>query len=577
VALPAAHAIRTASQGVGWMLGYLARTNRAPLARLAQRVATRMWLKTKRTVRPYVPDRLVTRLRKRDDHGPRTSRNNIDILVTDPTEVDTWLTSTPDTYRVGVEPTRLVSSDQTVIVRPETASSEIRDRLAAALRGEVLAAAIATASPPEGDGPAEPTIDPFAVAVKPDALDVPVPMDVSTLQHLIRQAGLHQAVIPVSGLEPQPSRRPISDPGAAVILGTVPMRDVGGGSRGAQMAHELVARGYHVTYLNLFDSDEQQDLGLRYVHAGLDEIPAADFDLARLLSRLQTETRIAIVELPHPQYLDLIESLSEAGFAVAYDLMDDWSDDALGGWGYSRTVEERIAGRCDALIASAPSLVQRLERLSGRPVALVPNAVNTRLFDPGEEHARPDDLPDDGPVVEYHGSLYGDWFDWEALERTALAHPQARFVVIGDDRRHPPMPDNIYFLGLKPQHALPAYLAHSDVAMIPFEVSDTTHAVSPLKVFEYLAMGVPVASVPLEPLHGLDGVYTDPDLSAAVTTALAADPPDPKPVASAHGWGERMARLFDSLGLVLAQDPEATPIHITQRPTIHWSPEQRRL
>ncbi len=578
VVLPVAHALRTGSQGVGWAFGYLSRPDRPPLSRLVRRLGVLLTQKAKRAIRPLVPDSVVAKLRPERSANRGTSRNNIDILVADRTEVDTWLATTPDTHRIGVEPTRLVSSDRAVIVRPETASLETRDRLAAAVRGEVQASVIATVSPREGGRPGEPTIDPFAVAVLPDAVDFPIPTDVSTLQHLVRQAGLHQAVIPVSGLEPQPSRRPITDPGTAVILGTVPMRDVGGGSRGAQMAHELVARGYHVTYLNLFDSDEQRDLGLRYVHAGLDEIAAADFDLDRFLGRIQTRTRLAILELPHPRYLDMIESLSGAGFAVAYDLMDDWSDDALGGWGYSRTVEEQIARRCDALVASAPSLVERLERLSNRPVTLVPNAVNTRLFHPGDELARPADIPDgDGPVFEYHGSLYGDWFDWAALERTALAFPHARLVIIGDDRRHPPMPANVHFLGLKPQHLLPAYLAHSDLAMIPFEVSETTHAVSPLKVFEYLAMGVPVASVPLEPLEGLEGVYTDADLVNAVTVALAAGAPDVAAVAAAHGWGERMQRLFGALGLELLQDPNATPIHITQRPTIHWTTDQRRL
>ena len=90
-------------------------------------------------------------------------------------------------------------------------------------------------------------------------------------------------------------------------------------------------------------------------------------------------------------------------------------------------------------------------------------------------------------------------------------------------------------------------------------------------------MGVPVASVPLEPLEGLEGVHTDPDLAQAVAAALAAEAPDGAAVAAAHGWGERMRRLFDALGLQLQQDPNATPIHVTQHPVIHWSADQRRL
>jgi glycosyltransferase involved in cell wall biosynthesis len=577
ISLPAVHALRVTSQSIGWLGAFLAREDRPSIPQLARILASRLTVKAKRTIRPFVPRSIMARLRSRSaTSSTRTSRNNIDILVPGAGDVARWLESTPDTYRIGVEPTPLATTDFDMVTRPENVSPEVRYRLAAAIQRGVDAAALAPTRPPEGS--LEPTIDPIAVAIKPGALDAAIPSDTSTLQHLIRQAGLHQAVIPISGLEPEPSRRPIGDPGAVVIFGTVPMYDIGGGSRGAQMAHELVARGHHVTYLNLFGSDEQIDLGLRYIHPNLDEIAADRFDIDRYLSRLATNHRAGILELPHPGYRETISRLQAAGFSVAYDLMDDWSDPALGAWGYARGFEVELARGCDALVASAPSLVRRLEELSGRDVTLVPNAVNTRLFQPGAEFDPPDDLPaGDGPVLEYHGSLYGDWFDWDALERTALNHPDARLVIIGDSRSHPPMPENVHFLGLKPQHQLPAYLAHSDVAIIPFEMSETTHAVSPLKVFEYLAMGVPVASVPLDPLKDLDGVHTHEDLSVAVDAALAADHLDGAAIAAAHGWGERMSRIFDALGLTLGDEPTATPIHVTQRPVTHWTPGERRL
>ena len=108
-------------------------------------------------------------------------------------------------------------------------------------------------------------------------------------------------------------------------------------------------------------------------------------------------------------------------------------------------------------------------------------------------------------------------------------------------------------------------------------MSRTTHAVSPLKVFEYLAMGVPVASVPLEPLVHLAGVYTDETLGRAIQLALMAERPDAEAVALLHGWGARLETMLGSAGMELITDPHATPIRIEQRPVIHWSPSQRRI
>jgi HAD superfamily hydrolase (TIGR01450 family) len=47
------------------------------------------------------------------------------------------------------------------------------------------------------------------------------------------------------------------------------------------------------------------------------------------------------------------------------------------------------------------------------------------------------------------------------------------------------------FLGLKPQVALPPYLAHADLAIMPWTEDPVTRATSPLKVYEFVAMGLP--------------------------------------------------------------------------------------
>ncbi|NNC93833.1 MAG: glycosyltransferase [Acidimicrobiia bacterium] len=168
-------------------------------------------------------------------------------------------------------------------------------------------------------------------------------------------------------------------------------------------------------------------------------------------------------------------------------------------------------------------------------------------------------------MLSYHGSLYGDWFDWEALRSVAEAFPDARVQVIGDEHGHPPVPGNVHFLGLKPQFQLPWYLGQAAVSLVPFKLNETTHAVSPLKAYESLAMGVPVAAPPLEPLVGVEGTYLDEDLPTAVAAALAAPPLDADRARAAHGWAERVGRLFDALALPLP-GPDGSDIVVRERP-----------
>jgi glycosyltransferase involved in cell wall biosynthesis len=229
------------------------------------------------------------------------------------------------------------------------------------------------------------------------------------------------------------------------------------------------------------------------------------------------------------------------------------------------------------LTGSAPSLVRSLRELSGREVIEVPNGVNSRIFDVDPDSPVPRDLPEgSGPVLEYHGSLYGTWFDWDALIQVARAFPEARVILIGDrPRRVPDLPGNVRLLGLKAQGSLPAYLARTDVGLIPFVVSKTTHAVSPLKAFEYLAMGVPVAGPPLEPLDGLDGVHTNTNLVEAVRRALASPRPNRQESLARHGWGARLGRLLAELDVELP--PPSRPIRVEMRPVRHYSKDDRIL
>jgi len=418
-------------------------------------------------------------------------------------------------------------------------------------------------------------MEPLALATTDSALadiygddDDPVPVLVDRFV----QAGHRLTLLP-EGRRPEISVRldPIHEP-VAVLLAAVPLHDVGGGSRGAQLAVELLRRGFHVTYVTRFASSESDDSGLRHIHPRLEQVPYPAFDAAAHAARAHSDVRIAICEIPDPGYLTAVGDL--VGFEVVYDLVDDWSDPALGLDWYRRTAEGGLVELADAVTASAQPLVERLARF-GAQATLVPNGVNEALFS-GELGERPSDLPQGSPVLGYHGSLYGNWFDWEALAAVAEAWSDGAVVLIGDHDAAPALPPNVHFLGPRPQFQLPPYVGRFDVGLVPFTVTKTTHAVSPLKVFEYLAMGVPVAAPPLRSLHGLDGVHTSGVLVEATAAALEASPPDAAAARHSHGWGPRLEGLLGALGHPLP--PVVGPdTRFELRRTVRYPSGERRL
>lgn len=537
----------------------------------------------KRLIRPLVPDAIVARLRRSSGVDP--ARNNVDIVVSDEGERRRWLLATPATYRV-VDPARYRDGPEEpvrVLSRRELSAIE-HHRLQLPLADPVPAASVLAATVPPKVArktTTEPDIDPLAIAVREAAwreVDGAPGGDLAGFIARLRAAGHRLAVVP-TGEAPRSTARldPIEGRGSVVILAPVPLHDVGGGFRGAQMAFELCRRGFHVAYVARYRSSHSVDLGLRFVHPRLEEYWFEQFDAARFAARVTDVIRLVLVQIPSKEVWVATEQLLSGGFHLIYDLIDDWSDPALGlGW-WDAEGEQRFVDAAETLVGSAPALVERLDRLSGgRPATLIPNGVDPGLFT-RQSNDPPDDLPDgEGPLFSYHGSLYGDWFDWAALRGVAAAYPEGRVMIIGDEHGHPNLPANVHFLGLKPQGDLPRYLGRADVSLIPFAVNPTTHAVSPLKAYESLAMGVPVAAPPLEPLVGVTGVHTDADLASAVAAALAAGPVDGAAAGRIHGWPARCELLLAAAGLDAAE-PGGGRVRVFQRPAIRYPEDARAL
>lgn len=342
--------------------------------------------------------------------------------------------------------------------------------------------------------------------------------------------------------------------GVFLILAGVPLNDTGGGSRGAQLARELIFRNYVVFYIHKFDSYESVDLGVHYSHPNLITYKLDKFSWNKFESNfyeiLKIKTIGCIIEFPLADFLQLINELKQQDTIIFYDLLDAW-DTQLGSTWYKKDVEKIIIDKSDFLIATAPILKTYLRNLTSKQVTLLPNAVNHRLFNFNKEYLLPLDLPKRDFTLSYIGALWGDWFDWNLLIKIAKKFPESSVVIIGDYRGQcsETLP-NLHFLGLKPQGVIPPYLKYTDVAIIPWKVNKITIATSPLKLYEYLAMHVPTVVPNLPLLQNIPYVYTSHDdidfvenIKLALSTGRSQD--GFENFVSVNSWEHRVKEILD--------------------------------
>ncbi|WP_233581395.1 glycosyltransferase family 1 protein [Acidipila sp. EB88] len=163
--------------------------------------------------------------------------------------------------------------------------------------------------------------------------------------------------------------------------------------------------------------------------------------------------------------------------------------------------EERLFKAADVVFTGGRSLFDE-KRNRHRNVHLFPSSVDVPHF-----AAARSDLADavdqqeiPHPRIGFFGVL-DERLDCELLQSIAACNSAWHFVLIGPvvKIRHDSLPQasNIHYLGQKSYKELPTYLAHWDVAMLPFAQNASTRFISPTKTPEYLAAGKPVISTPI--------------------------------------------------------------------------------
>ncbi|WBV44042.1 glycosyltransferase [Pseudoroseomonas cervicalis] len=256
-----------------------------------------------------------------------------------------------------------------------------------------------------------------------------------------------------------------------------------------------------------------------------------------------------------PLYADIADRL---GFDLrVVDLVDDQrvmtSDAAraaVAEESYRRTLQQ-----ADLVFANCAAVGEAFAPLSPLPVHVVPNACEFY----GAIGGRPAELQDiEGPVIGYVGNLRAR-IDVALLESLIAARPGWTFVLIGSAhgeseiprlRRHP----NVRLLGPKVYEQALGYMRCFDVAIMPHLRNAVSERMNPLKLYVYVALGIPVVSsdvANIDELRDRIAVAADAeDFLARLDAAVArrgftgpAQPPSPEALWPIS-WPKRVTEML---------------------------------
>ncbi len=217
---------------------------------------------------------------------------------------------------------------------------------------------------------------------------------------------------------------------------------------------------------------------------------------------------------------------------------------------FGGTAEKQLLPTVDGAVFTS----DHLEKTKGAPVAkttVVKNGVHYDAFARHKRKAGQNEIPKAG----YVGSI-DDRFHIDLMEQVIQRMPEVNFHLVGRvvDQTVPERLNkysNVFFSPPVSADKVPSIMGSMDVGIIPYVRNDFTVAVYPLKVNEYLSVGLPVIMTSFADLPDFKDVADIADDPSAFTEAIKRNLENDKEenicrrmqFASANSWSNRAADL----------------------------------
>lgn len=158
-------------------------------------------------------------------------------------------------------------------------------------------------------------------------------------------------------------------------------------------------------------------------------------------------------------------------------------------------LEKKIIEQADEVFITSYDLQSKKMKLRNNFVYL-PNGVDRENFIRNKYYIPNEFMADNKPKCIYVGAIE-KWFDVNLVKFCANKLKNVSFYLIGPQKIDVDVlkeESNIHILGKKKYSEIPDYIHNCDVGIIPFKVNNLTNSVSPIKLYEYMSLGLNVVS-----------------------------------------------------------------------------------
>ncbi len=197
-----------------------------------------------------------------------------------------------------------------------------------------------------------------------------------------------------------------------------------------------------------------------------------------------------LVLIDEPRLASLLPAFP--GARVVYRATDLYTGTRGGPW--VREAEMFTVAQAHRFIATSEPVADHLRDLGARHIEVIENGVDLNHFNP-VLCAAPMERQRVRPALIYTGAL-DRRFGFDSVLAAAESNPDLDFRLIGPTTHHARSAldgkANIELMGAVPYSELPSYLAEASAALLPLSSDQANEGRSPMKLYEYGAMGLPV-------------------------------------------------------------------------------------